>query len=69
MMLSDGSKRTSLIKPSAIRRMLELSAKEENAIHMEQGEPDFITPAFVSEAATRAIKEGFTHYTEIDGTL
>ncbi len=68
-MVSDGSKRAGLIKPSAIRRMLELSAKAENAIHMEQGEPDFITPDFISEAAVEAVRKGFTHYTEIDGTL
>lgn len=69
MMVSDGSKRAGLIKPSAIRRMLELSAKAENAVHMEQGEPDFITPDFISEAAIEAVRKGFTHYTEIDGTL
>lgn len=68
-MISDGSNRAGLIKPSAIRRMLELSAKAENAIHMEQGEPDFITPDFISEAAIEAVRKGFTHYTEIDGTL
>ena len=68
-MVSDGSKRAGLIKPSAIRRMLELSANAENAIHMEQGEPDFITPDFISEAAIEAVRKGFTHYTEIDGTL
>ncbi len=58
-----------MIKPSAIRRMLELSAKAQNVIHMEQGEPDFITPDFIAEAAVEAVKRGFTHYTEIDGTL
>jgi len=68
-MVSDGSGRAGLIKPSAIRRMLELSAKTENAIHMEQGEPDFITPDFISEAAVEAVRKGVTHYTEIDGTL
>ena len=40
--------------------MLELSAKAEKAIHMEQGEPDFITPNFISEAAIEAIRKGFT---------
>ena len=49
--------------------MLELSAKAENAIHMEQAEPDFVTPDFISEAAIKAVKNGFTHYTEIDRTL
>ena len=58
-----------MIKPSAIRRMLELSAKAQNVIHMEQGEPDFITPDFIAEAAVEAVKRGFTHYTEIDGTI
>lgn len=68
-MVSDGSTRAGLIKPSAIRRMLELSAKAQNVIHMEQGEPDFITPDFIAEAAVEAVKRGFTHYTEIDGTI
>ena len=49
--------------------MLELSAKAQNVIHMEQGEPDFITPDFIAEAAVEAVKRGFTHYTEIDGTI
>jgi len=67
--LFEGSKRVNLIKPSAIRRMLELSAGMENVIHLEQGEPDFTTPKHILEAAVEATKKGFTHYTEIDGTL
>jgi aminotransferase len=68
-MVTDGSRRASLIKPSAIRRMLDFSAKAEDVIHMEQGEPDFITPDFIAEAAVEAVRRGFTHYTEIDGTM
>lgn len=49
--------------------MLELSAEMENVVHLEQGEPDFITPGHILEAAVDAIKKGFTHYTEINGTL
>jgi aminotransferase len=67
--LFEGSNRVNLIKPSAIRRMLELSAGMENVVHLEQGEPDFITPKHILEAAVEATKKGFTHYTEIDGTL
>jgi aminotransferase len=63
------SHRAGSIKPSAIRRMLKLSAEMENVVHLEQGEPDFITPGHVLEAAVDAIKKGFTHYTEINGTL
>ena len=68
-MASNGSRRVGLIKPSAIRRMLELSARVKNVIHLEQGEPDFITPGHILDAAVQAAKKGFTHYTEIDGTL
>jgi len=67
-MAPESSRRVSLIKPSAIRRMLELSAGMENIIHLEQGEPDFITPKHVMDAAFEAAMKGFTHYTEIDGT-
>jgi len=67
--LFEGSKRASLIKPSAIRRMLELSAGMKNVIHFEQGEPDFTTPRHILKAAMKAAEDGFTHYTEIDGTL
>ena len=65
----DGSNRVSMIKPSAIRRMLELSAGMKNVVHMEQGEPDFTTPKHILKAAMEATEKGFTHYTEIDGML
>ena len=64
-----GSHRTSLIKSSAIRRMLELSMGMEDLVHLEQGEPDFTTPNHILEAAVEAMRKGFTHYTEINGTL
>ena len=64
-----GSHRTSLIKSSAIRRMLELSMGMEDIVHLEQGEPDFTTPNHILEAAVEAMRKGFTHYTEINGTL
>jgi len=67
--LFDGSNRVSMIKPSAIRRMLELSAGMKNVVHMEQGEPDFTTPKHILKAAMEATEKGFTHYTEIDGML
>ena len=67
--LFEGSNRVNLIKPSAIRRMLELSMGMENVVHLEQGEPDFTTPKHILNAAVEATKKGFTHYTETDGTL
>jgi len=67
--LLEGSYRAGLIKPSAIRRMLELSARMENVVHLEQGEPNFTTPKHILEAAKDAMERGFTHYTEMNGTL
>jgi aspartate/methionine/tyrosine aminotransferase len=49
--------------------MRELSEKMGNAIHLEQGEPDFKTPRHIVEAARAAMEEGSTHYTSIPGML
>jgi aspartate/methionine/tyrosine aminotransferase len=39
-----------------------LEAKGRDVIHLEIGEPDFDTPAHVSEAAVEALRAGATHY-------
>jgi aminotransferase len=63
------SKKVSQIKPSAIRKMLDLSANLQNVIHLEQGEPDFVTPQHILNAAAEAMRKGYTHYTDASGTL
>jgi len=45
----------------------ELSAQGIDVINLSLGEPDFITPLHIREAAKKAIDEGFTHYTPISG--
>ena len=49
--------------------MLECSAGMKNLVHLEQGEPDFATPKHIVDAAVKAARDGFTHYTEVDGIL
>jgi aspartate aminotransferase len=44
-----------------------LEAEGRKIIHLEIGEPDFDTPEHISEAATRAIRDGFTHYCPAPG--
>jgi aminotransferase len=66
--LFQAANRADSIKPSAIRKMLELSAGKSNLVHLEQGEPDFATPKHIVEAAAKAARRGFTHYTDVDGT-
>ena len=37
-------------------------------ISLSSGEPDFDTPDHIKEFAIEAIKNGFTKYTQVDGT-
>ncbi|MEM1554513.1 MAG: pyridoxal phosphate-dependent aminotransferase [Thermoproteota archaeon] len=48
-------------------KMLESQGRK--IIHLEIGEPDFVTPANIREAAIRALMEGETHYTPTPGML
>ena len=45
----------------------ELKAKGRDVISLSAGEPDFDTPENIKEAAIRALKEGKTKYTDVDG--
>jgi len=48
-------------------KMLETQGRR--IIHLEIGEPDFVTPANIREAAIKALKDGNTHYTPTPGML
>ncbi|KAB2910388.1 MAG: pyridoxal phosphate-dependent aminotransferase [Hyphomicrobiaceae bacterium] len=45
----------------------ELKAKGRDIISLSAGEPDFDTPDNIKDAAVRALKEGKTKYTDVDG--
>jgi aspartate aminotransferase len=53
---------------AAAQRARELRAAGVDIIELAQGEPDFNTPEHIIEAAARAMREGQTHYTQVDGT-
>lgn len=57
------------LKPSGIRRFFDLAAGMEGVISLGVGEPDFVTPWHVREAAIRSIEEGYTSYTPNAGLL
>ncbi len=65
------SKSTSAVEEAAIIRMAqkarELKAQGRDVISLTLGEPDFDTPQHIQEAATKAIKDGFTHYSPMPG--
>ena len=54
---------TSFIVMDVLERAQELEREGARIIHLEVGEPDFDAPAFVKEAACKALEDGFTHYT------
>lgn len=66
------SKRVQRIKPSptlaVTNRARQLRAAGKDVIGLGAGEPDFDTPEHIKEAAIRAIHDGFTKYTAVDGT-
>ena len=61
----------SRIKPSptiaVTQKARELKAQGKDVISLGSGEPDFDTPDNVKEAAIKAIQEGQTKYTAVDG--
>ena len=46
-----------------LARARELEAQGRDIVHMEIGEPDFVTPAPILAAAQQALRDGRTHYT------
>ena len=46
-----------------------LEAQGRDIIHLEIGEPDFATPDNIIEAATAAMRAGYTHYTPASGIM
>ena len=67
--ISDSLKR---IKPSptmaVTQKARELRAAGKDVIGLGAGEPDFDTPNNIKEAAIKAIRDGDTKYTAVDGT-
>lgn len=67
------SSRISAIKPSPTLAITvkanALRAEGRNIISFGAGEPDFDTPVNIKMAAIKAIEEGFTKYTPVDGIV
>lgn len=65
------AQRLSLIKPSPTLAMnakaAQMKASGIDVISLSAGEPDFDTPEFIKQAATRAMANGITKYTAVDG--
>src|SRR5437667_298311 len=55
--------------PSGIRRFFDIASRLDGVISLGVGEPDFVTPWRIREAAIHAIERGHTTYTPNAGLL
>jgi aspartate aminotransferase len=66
------STRVQAVKPSptlaVTARAAAMKAAGKDVVGLGAGEPDFDTPEHIKEAAIQAIRDGFTKYTDVDGT-
>ncbi|MBP7764118.1 MAG: pyridoxal phosphate-dependent aminotransferase [Syntrophaceae bacterium] len=69
MISKRASEFTSFIVMDVMAKVEELERKGEHIIHLEVGEPDFPTPAVITEAAIAALRNNRTRYTHALGLL
>ena len=55
------------IKPSGIRKFFDIASGMKDVISMSVGEPDFVTPWNIRQAAINSVERGLTHYTSNSG--
>ncbi|BDI28108.1 aminotransferase [Capsulimonas corticalis] len=57
------------LAPSGIRKFFDVAASMQDVISLGVGEPDFVTPWAIREAAINSLKSGHTNYTSTYGDL
>jgi len=60
---------TSFIVMDVLEKAHEMERQGIHVIHLEVGEPDFDTPECIKEAANKALKDNYTHYTHSLGLM
>ena len=63
------SERVANVSPSGIRKFFDLISSIDDVISLGVGEPDFITPWHIREAAIHSLEKGHTMYTSNQGLL
>ena len=56
-------------KPSGMVRVFQAIEKMQGVLNLSIGEPDFVTEPDIVDAASKAAKDGFTHYPPLQGYL
>lgn len=63
------SQHVQALPASGIRKFFDLLASMDDIISLGVGEPDFVTPEGIRQAAIRSIEDGYTHYTSNFGLI
>lgn len=63
------SERANQLSPSGIRKFFDLLANMDGVISLGVGEPDFVTPWHIREAAIQSLEQGLTMYTSNSGMM
>jgi aminotransferase len=63
------SQRVQSLSASGIRRFFDILDGMEDVISLGVGQPDFVTPAIIRNAAVKSIEDGQTHYTSNYGII
>ena len=63
------SRRVAELAPSGIRRFFDLISTLDGVISLGVGEPDFVTPWHIREAAIHSLERGYTMYTSNHGLI
>ncbi|MBE6631725.1 MAG: aminotransferase class I/II-fold pyridoxal phosphate-dependent enzyme [Ruminococcaceae bacterium] len=61
------SSNAQMIKPSGIRKFFDIMNDMDDVISLTVGQPDFVTPWHIREAAIRSLEKGKTYYTSNSG--
>lgn len=61
------SKRAQELKPSGIRKFFDMLTGMEDVISLTVGQPDFVTPWHIRDAAIESLQQGRTYYTSNSG--
>ncbi|HEV8637716.1 MAG TPA: aminotransferase class I/II-fold pyridoxal phosphate-dependent enzyme [Chloroflexota bacterium] len=63
------ARRVAELAPSGIRRFFDLISTLDGVISLGVGEPDFVTPWHIREAAIHSLERGYTMYTSNQGLI
>lgn len=63
------SKRAQALQPSGIRKFFDILGEMDDVVSLTVGQPDFVTPWHIREAAIDSLEQGKTYYTSNSGTL